>query len=71
MLKAARIGPLNAYEEGVRQLVVTYTEWAVVAQADVQMRSVEWNIVFDELNLAWRTRSGHGTKCWWRPPSVM
>ena len=51
MLKAARIGPLSAYEEGIRQLVVTYSEWAVVSQADVQMRSVEWNIVLDELNL--------------------
>ena len=51
MLKAARIGPLNAYEEGIRQLVVTYSEWAVISQADVLMRSVEWNIVKDDLGL--------------------
>ena len=56
MLKAARIGPLNSYEEGIRQLVVTYSEWAVVSQADVQMRSVEWNIVQDELGLQAQAR---------------
>ena len=49
MLDAATLGALNKYEEGLRQLWLTYGDWAVVSQADVAMRSREWTIVHDEM----------------------
>ena len=49
MLDAATLGSLNKYEEGLRQLWLTYGDWAVISQADVAMRSREWTIVHDEL----------------------
>ena len=49
MLKAATLGALNRYEEGLRQLWLTYGDWAVLSEADNAMRSREWTIVHDEL----------------------
>ena len=49
MLKAATLGALNRYDEGLRQLWLTYGDWAVLSEADNAMRSREWTIVHDEL----------------------
>ena len=49
MLDGATLGALNKYEEGLRQLWLTYGDWAVISQADIAMRSREWTIVHDEL----------------------
>ena len=49
MLKAATLGALNRYEEGLRQLWLTYGDWAVLSEADNAMRRREWTIVHDEL----------------------
>ena len=50
MLDQASIGALDAYAEGIRQLVLTYSEWGCISRADVTMRSVQWSIVKEEMS---------------------
>ena len=57
MLKAATLGALNRYEEGLRQLWLTYGDWAVLSEADNAMRSREWTIVHDEFLAAGTLKS--------------
>ena len=49
MLDAASLGALNSYEEGLKELAFMYeSSWAVISQADLHMRSVQWAIVLEE-----------------------
>ena len=52
MLDQASVGALDAYAEGIRQLVLTYSEWGCISRADVTMRSVQWSIVKEEMDRA-------------------
>ena len=63
MMDQASVGALDAYADGIRQLVVTYNEWGCISRADVTMRSVQWSIVKEELDR--NTPHGYNTAKPW------
>ena len=61
-LKLSKPGPLDAYEEGIRQLAQSFpNHWGLLVVVEDHMRSERWATIREELEIEWAAgRAPHG-----------